>query len=504
MNARKVLMVELNEITWRWIDPLIEEGKLPTFAWLKQAGTWGSPISVDLPPQLDPWITWTTLYTGRRQADHNVFFLQQPPESIRAPRIWEICHEHGLSVGVYGSLCSWPPRPVRGFYVPDTFAPDPSTHPESLQPIQRMNLSYARSVRLPSDGDGLRFMLKLGADLLSLGLGAGALAAVARQLTYERLHPAARWRRVALQPRVNFDFFSRLYRRHRPAFASFHSNHVAHYMHTYWKAAQPEAFPLSTTPEEAREYGGAIEYGYRTADALLMRCLHLLDKETVLVVASSMGQQPYVSLLKKGKQIRQLKSLDRLLELLGAQRSCRALATMSDEFNLYADSRETRDRIVAALGAAYVDSPDRPMFTTAVLGETIAVNLRGDDTISDESRCHFPHQGSGESFRYGDLVHTTGAVKSGYHDPEGMLLLYGPGIRHGFRLRECDNLDIAPTLLTLLGVPAPRTMEGRVLREAFAPETGGPDENNWLEAPGSLRARPSERAGSLELGASER
>ncbi|HYX41631.1 MAG TPA: hypothetical protein VE821_08040, partial [Pyrinomonadaceae bacterium] len=131
MARKKVLLVELNEITWTLIDPLIERGELPTFARLKREGTWAAPLSVDLPPQLDPWITWTTLYTGRTQAEHNVFFLQQPPDTIHAKRIWEICDEQGLGVGVYGSLCSWPPRAVKGFYVPDTFAPDTQTHPES-------------------------------------------------------------------------------------------------------------------------------------------------------------------------------------------------------------------------------------------------------------------------------------------------------------------------------------------------------------------------------------
>ena len=34
----KVLLVEINEITWDLIDPLIEQGKLPTFARLKREG----------------------------------------------------------------------------------------------------------------------------------------------------------------------------------------------------------------------------------------------------------------------------------------------------------------------------------------------------------------------------------------------------------------------------------------------------------------------------------
>jgi hypothetical protein len=465
---KRVILVEINEVTWDLIDPLIEKGLLPTFARLKREGTWAAPMSVDLPPQLDPWITWTTVYTGRRQKDHNVFFLQQPPESIKAKRIWEVCAEAGLGVGVYGSLCSWPPKKVKGFYVPDTFAPDTATYPDSLQAIQQLNLTYTRSVRLPSDQDDLRFKMKLGAKLLKLGLSAGTLSRIARQLARERQHPALRWQRVALQPIVNYDFFSSLYRRYRPDFASFHTNHVAHYMHTYWKAMQPDLFPQRTSDEEIKEYGNAIEYGYRTADALLKRMMQLLDDQTILVVASSMGQRPFVSSLSKGKRIGQLRSLDRLVEILGAEGRVRALSTMSDQFNLYPDSPSTKEFVLGNLKSAYVDSPARRMFYVDTVENSITVTLQHHDETSEESRCIFPHRESDNSYRFEDLVYGTGMVKSGCHDPVGTLMLYGTGISRGLRASECTNLDIAPTLLTLVNLPVPDEMKGRVLSEAFA------------------------------------
>lgn len=466
MKRRKVLLAEINEITWDLIDPWIEEGRLPTFARLRREGAWGAPLSVDLPPQLDPWITWTTVYTGRTQAEHNVFFLQQPPESIRAARLWELCRERGLKVGVYGSLCSWPPQPVEGFYVPDTFAPDAATHPPELRPIQELNLTYTRSVRLPSDQDGVMFKARLGAKLFGLGLSAGTAARVAAQLARERFDPSSRWRRVALQPFVNFDFFSRLYRRHRPDFASFHTNHVAHYMHTYWKAMRPELFAAPTSEEERRAHGGAIEHGYRTADELLRRMTALLDGETVLVVASSMGQKPFNA--RERKRIAQVRSLDRLLKILGVGGRAEALSTMSDQFNVYPDTDQTRALVLERLNAAYVDSPAHPMFYTSTVERGVTVNLRLEEEVGEGARCFFPH--SGESFLYEDLVYHTGQLKSGCHDPRGMLILYGAGVPPGGRVAECDNLDLAPTILALLGLPVPEGMKGRVLAEAFEAE----------------------------------
>ena len=53
------------------------------------------------------------------------------------------------------------------------------------------------------------------------------------------------------------------------------------------------------------------------------------------------------------------------------------------------------------------------------------------------------------------------------HGPDGVLLLYGPGIRRGHRLESSHVLDVFPTVLALLGLPLPEDAEGRVLEDAF-------------------------------------
>lgn len=464
---RKVLLLEINEVTWDLIDPLIEKGKLPTFAQLKREGAWASPVSVDLPPQMDPWITWTTVYTGRSQAEHNVFHLQQPPETIGSPRIWEICHNAGLKVGVYGSLCSYPPQKVDGFYVPDTFSPGTETFPDRIAPIQELNLTYTRTARLPSDNDGLKFKAKLGSELLRLGLRLDTCGKIVTQLTRERLRPETRWKRIALQPRVNFDFFCNLYRKHRPDFATFHTNHVAHYQHTYWKAMQPERFAHPTSEEEKRTYGGAIEFGYVVADEIIRRAIDLCDRETVLVVASSMGQKPYETSLRNGKSIGQLRSLDKLAEILGIDDQIKFLPVMSDQFNIYCGDDGTKREVIKKISTAYVNSPECPMFLVSELPEFLTVNLNHSDDIDEDSECFFPAEREEPArFKYSDLVYQTGAVKSGCHDPTGILGIIGEGI-NPVEVPDCSNLEIAPTILSLLGVRVPDEMSGRVLSEAW-------------------------------------
>src|SRR6185295_5863354 len=159
-----------------------------------------------------------------------------------------------------------------------------------------------------------------------------------------------------------------------------------------------------------------------------------------------MGQQPFVSSLKKGKRIGQLRSLDRLIEILGVEGRVRALSTMSDQFNLYPDSAETKSLVLDKLKAAYVDVPERRMFFVDSLENSITVTLQHHDETSEESLCVFPGPDKDQSYRFEDLVYGTGMVKSGCHDPKGMMMIYGPGIRRGLRIGECTNLDIAPTL----------------------------------------------------------
>jgi len=56
------------------------------------------------------------------------------------------------------------------------------------------------------------------------------------------------------------------------------------------------------------------------------------------------------------------------------------------------------------------------------------------------------------------------------HAPVGILVLRGPGIRRGVEIGNASVMDIAPTVLYLLGLPVARDMPGRVLVEVLEPD----------------------------------
>ena len=60
-----------------------------------------------------------------------------------------------------------------------------------------------------------------------------------------------------------------------------------------------------------------------------------------------------------------------------------------------------------------------------------------------------------------------GSAMTGTHAsaPDGVVLAIGDGIRAGATVEGGSILDIAPTILYLMGLPVARDMEGRVLIE---------------------------------------
>jgi predicted AlkP superfamily phosphohydrolase/phosphomutase len=60
---------------------------------------------------------------------------------------------------------------------------------------------------------------------------------------------------------------------------------------------------------------------------------------------------------------------------------------------------------------------------------------------------------------------------TGSHRPEGILILQGDNVHNDQQISNAKIVDLAPTILSLLGIRPPENMDGRILIEAFQPQT---------------------------------
>jgi predicted AlkP superfamily phosphohydrolase/phosphomutase len=480
-RSRRVLFLEFNELTYTIIDRLIDAGKLPNFAKLKREGTWAAPEAIERPPLLDPWITWVTVHTGVDAAQHGAYVLEQDSSTIRAKRSWHYVMDAGKSVGVFGSISAYPPRPVPGFMIPGPFAPSNETYPPYVSPVQALNRKYTQVHQKNEQEDTVFDMIKRGVDLVSLGLKPSTVARIAKQLAQERFAPHLKYRRVCLQPYINFDFFQVLYERYKPDFATWHTNHCAHYMHHYWRAWDDSQFLSPASPEEKKHYGDAIEFGYGVADDLLGKFMKLIDDDTVLVLATSLGQQPYVKdMYKDGKLAVRFKSFSRFLELVGADGATDLVPTMIPQWNVrYRDADKRAKAISLIEGVRCVGGTHERGLAVEQVGDMLTITPLGLAKKEGDIRYFFDNTpgARAEGYPIDELFAVdTPTPKEGYHDPKGVLMIWGHGVSRGAHIPDTTNLDILPTMLTMMGIAVPEIMKGRVLSEAMSPGA-------WADAP---------------------
>jgi predicted AlkP superfamily phosphohydrolase/phosphomutase len=62
-------------------------------------------------------------------------------------------------------------------------------------------------------------------------------------------------------------------------------------------------------------------------------------------------------------------------------------------------------------------------------------------------------------------------TKAAGHRPEGVFFAWGPGVEAGARTEDATVVDVAPTVLHAVGEPVPDHVDGRVLTDAFDPES---------------------------------
>jgi predicted AlkP superfamily phosphohydrolase/phosphomutase len=499
--SRRVLVIGLDMADADLVDAWARDGTLPNLRALMADGSWGR-----LRTTADVLHTsvWPTIFTGALPGKHGVYYPYQPcpgeqtaraigPDQYGQPPFWTLLDRAGRQCVIFDAPETFPVDDFTGLQIFEwsTWAWywRRMTTPPRLEGELRQRFGPA-PLRLEARKLGLSMpdVQDLGRQLLE---GAAAKARVARWL-------------IRARP---WDLFLVVFAEPHPA---------GHYL---WPGdARPERASAGDTDEQGSKSLRAV---YAAVDTAIGEVVEACGNDVTVVVVSGDGVNTnhcgwhlLPEVLRRSGFTRTIENEGRrsLLHRLRDGISPRARAAISSRLPWW-----LRDRVVSRLATANVDwSRSMASCLPTDLEGCIRINLKGrepqgiveagahyDDVCADMTQAlrELINPASGEPavrsvlrmdqyapgerrHHLPDLVVTwnsdaelqalcsdrVGVVRGipvdprpGTHHPRSFIAARGPGVRSGPLGTDGHIVDVAPTVLSWLGLPPPDGMDGRVL-----------------------------------------
>ena len=295
----RVLLVGVDAGEWDVLGPLLNEGRVPNFARMRDKGSSGKLRSLE--PLTKSPIIWASIATGKVPQKHGIldFFVKQrarerarektaptvegeaPATSNlwRARPIWQILGGLGRTVGVVGWWTTWPAQPVNGVLVSDYVQYDTGTWPKKLS-----RRTY------PDSLDSVVERLRVKPENVSWAELFQFVPAIDTTKVTERQKELVRnlkwiyaadmtFYRVALE----------LYRKKHPDFFTVYFRGVDEISHMYWDIDLPGSGNQHVNETESAWLKPLIPNYYVFTDRMLGDFLNEAGKNTDVIVCSDHG-----------------------------------------------------------------------------------------------------------------------------------------------------------------------------------------------------------------------
>lgn len=497
----RVLVVGIDGGTLDLIRPWAEQGYLPHLARLMDEGAWG-PLESTIPPVTSP--AWPTFATGKNPGKHGVFDFIRPSGGdfemvnstyIKARTLWQILSEAGRRVGVVNVPVTYPPQPVNGFVVSGMLSPHGGrfTYPEDLLDPYREELGpyrIAPSVQY-KPGEEEPFI----EDLLDLVERRGRYA-----LRLMEDHPwdflMVHFQATDVLQHAFWKFVDPTHPRHDPEAARRFVPAMREVFHRMdgFIGRMIDRLDGETTVIVMSDHGfGPLHWVVNLNLFFLEKgLLHLkrapftrlraglfragLTPASIWHLIERVGLQNYVWLVSKSTRN---KVVSKFLSFDDVDWSRTVAYSIGHVGQIYINLKgrephgivepgegykEARERVIEALRDLHHPETGDPLLDRVILGEEITHGPyadRGPDlhVVFDGYRAiAFPLFAT-------DSRIVTRQIRgdSGCHRLHGLLIAWGAAVRRGRVPEDAHIMDLAPTILHLMGLPVPDDMDGKVL-----------------------------------------
>ncbi len=434
--AKHLILLELNEINFDVVDKYLAADPM-RFPALKKLLS-GSNIRTSCEKryeELEPWIQWASVHTGKTYAEHGVFRLGDIVGTT-VSQIFEQLESAGLKVGAISAM-----NAVNRLKRPAYFIPDPwtQTSPDSSWWSQVLGQAISQVV---NDNAQARITTK---SALQVVLGLLRFARVAHYQKYLSLVLGSRskpWLKALVLDLLLHDVHWSMFNAKKPNFSTLFLNAGAHIQHHYFfnaeplRKSSPNKNPAWYVPENEDPLGEVLglydmivgEYFTRT--------------DTDVIVATGLAQKPY----DRVKFYYRLNGHGEFLQGLGITFS-RVFPRMTRDFLIEFESEKQAQVAQDILAGVRVVDEDIPLF-----GE---IDNRGDSLFVTLT---YPHEITEKTqYQVGDrklvLLPEVSfvAIKNGMHQEEGFAF-FTPGAARYAPVDKAHVAKLGAAIMSYFGV----------------------------------------------------
>ncbi len=525
MSAR-ILGIGLDGATFDLLDPWFAAGKLPTLRALCDRGV-RAPLESVL-PALSPQ-AWTSFMTGKNPGKHGVWdFLVHEPHSYdiqftnaaqrRAASLWRLLSDAGRRVCVMNVPMTFPPEPVNGYLLSGMEAPGvyadfaypPALYPRLKKELGGYNMhgdywitgsadEYLDRVHatIADQARALRFLLADDAwDLCFMVFGSTDRVQHHFWAQMDPRHPHHDPHAPARHRSAIYEVYARI------------DEEIARAM----EHLAPDATVFVMSDHGAGPYESIVYLdrwlaarGYlayratrhdRSPHALLMRA----TEETYVALRRRLPRSLKDWLKSTLPTVRRGVESYLLTSAIDWSRT-RAFSLGIESTRIYVNTAgrfpqgavqpgAEYETVVAAIARDLAELRDpltgdrvvervyrpRELYDGPLVHEAadLIVTWAGDRYIT--RKAYGPDDPGtapefvGRDLSVGEVGRLMSIPQTGTHRRTGIFMAAGPPFPAGLRLASASIMDIAPTVLHLLGVPVSADMDGHVLVDAYAPD----------------------------------
>lgn len=517
----KVFVFGLDGATFDLILPWCDEGKLPNFRQLLNDGVWAPLASV---PSMRSPAAWSTFITGKNPGKHGLYEFYEPiPYSYdvrfvhggmrHGKSFWSILSDHDKQVGVVNVPMTYPVERINGFMLAGLDAPGPYSrgfcHPDAL--LNELEEKHGRYVLEPG---------------LTGCIVDGRIDDAVRLLKEE----LAQKEQVSLDLMKSrpWDFFIVVFRSLDIAQHCFWKYMDTKHPHHDPVEAKKYGLVLLEVYQQIDQSLGRIraeldddtvvmvmsDHGFGRKHAANVQLNHWLASQGLLTfcrsrtgtdgrsLATRLMEGVYRQVVRKTPR-RVKERLARWLPGLRNRVQTRLVYSNIDwkSTKAYSDSLFAAIRLnvrgrdpqgTVEEGDEYAQIVDQIRGALMECRDSVSGNKIVEQVFHRDEIYHGPHVKDAPDFlirwKEDEVIHgiamPEGApsdatearasvpgedprIISGDHNFYGTFLAAGPGIKKAHKLARAHLGDLAPTILTLFGLPVPADMDGTVLVEAF-------------------------------------